>query len=128
MVYFRHRTHFNLLVLLWKIHVLLWTFTWKLFYFPIEMIQVKTSPIHHLFIQEIFIKTWALCCQGKRQLYWRYYRVPLWCSELRISCYFCGALGCCWGVDLICSSAEWIKDPGLLQLWHRLQLQLGLDT
>ena len=27
----------------------------------------------------------------------------------------------------ILSPAQWIKDPALLQLWHKSQLQLGFD-
>ena len=32
-----------------------------------------------------------------------------------------------WDTVLIPSLAQWIKDPALLQQWHRLQLQLGSD-
>ena len=34
----------------------------------------------------------------------------------------------CWKKDLIPGLAQWVKDMALLQLWLRLQLQLGSDS
>ena len=33
----------------------------------------------------------------------------------------------CGGAGLIPNLAQWVEDPALSQLWHRLQLQLGFD-
>ena len=44
----------------------------------------------------------------------------LWSSRLRIWHCLCGA-------DLTPGPAQWVKDPGLLQLWHRSKLQLRFD-
>ena len=43
----------------------------------------------------------------------------LYCSVLRIWCCLCG------NADLIPGLLQWVKDPVLPQLWHRLQLHLG---
>lgn len=45
----------------------------------------------------------------------------LWHRGLMIQHCFCG------GMSLNPSQAQWIKDLVLLQLWHRLQLQLGFN-
>ena len=43
----------------------------------------------------------------------------LYCSVLRIWCCLCG------NADLIPGLLQWVKNPVLPQLWHRLQLHLG---
>lgn len=48
----------------------------------------------------------------------RYSAVAQWVNDL--TC-LCGSAG------LVPSPAQWVKDPALLQLWHRSQLQLELD-
>ena len=46
----------------------------------------------------------------------------LWCSGLRIQCYFCGCLSQSlgWGMGSIPGLVNWVKDMVLLQLWFRL--------
>ena len=44
----------------------------------------------------------------------------------------CGEMGSVaslehWDIGLMAGPAQWVKDPTLLQLWHRLQLQLRSD-
>ena len=50
-----------------------------------------------------------------------YWEFPLWCSRLRIWSYFWGSTG------LIPSLVQWVKDPALLRLWCRSQLQLSFS-
>ena len=50
-----------------------------------------------------------------------------WCSGLRIWSCLCSDSGCCWGVGLIPSPAQWVKDLALLQLWCSSQMWLGFD-
>ena len=51
----------------------------------------------------------------------------LWHSGLRIWHCLCSGLGHCWGIGFIPGPARWIKDLALLQLWHRLLLQLTFN-
>ena len=52
---------------------------------------------------------------------------PLWCSRLRIQHCLHSNLGHCRGSGLIPCPMLWVKGWALLQLWHRLQLQLGIN-
>ena len=51
----------------------------------------------------------------------------LWHSMLRICPCLWSSSGWCWGVGLIPSLEQWVKDLGIAQLWHRLQLLLGFS-
>ena len=49
-----------------------------------------------------------------------------WCIRLRTWCCLWGSEVSISSMDLVSSLVQWVKDPALPQLWHRLQLQLRL--
>ena len=52
---------------------------------------------------------------------------PVWHSRLKIWHCLYSNWGHCRGKGSISSPVQCVKDPALLQLWHRLQLCLGFD-
>ena len=53
---------------------------------------------------------------------------PLCHSRLRIQLYLCSGSGCYWGSGSIPRPVQWIKDPALLQPWHKSQVQCRFDS